>query len=111
MEKGKEMAKKKEPDKLAQDAAAALAAGMSYGKWKAMQDNPVAVKKKDETPENWKICPHCGKPFKPRPKTRQIYCELYCQQAAQSIKRSEKNRERQQKYRERKKAERQANEC
>ena len=29
------MAKKREPDNLAKDAAAALAAKMSYGKWKA----------------------------------------------------------------------------
>ena len=34
--------KTNEPDKLAQDAAAALAAGMSYGKWKAMQE-PVKI--------------------------------------------------------------------
>ena len=104
------MAKKREMDNLAKDAAAALAAHMSYGKWKAMQDNPVAVKKKDETPENWKVCPHCGKSFKPREKTRQIYCELYCQQQAQALKRSEKNCERQKRYRERRKAERQQNE-
>lgn len=103
--------KKKEMDNLAKDAASALAAGMSYGRWKALQDNPVAVKKKDEIPENWKVCPHCGKSFKPRPKSRQIYCEVYCQQQAQAIKSSEKNRERQQRYRDRKKAERQANEC
>ena len=102
--------KKKEMDNLAKDAAAALAAGMSYGRWKAMQENPVAVKKKDETPENWKVCPHCGKSFKPRKGCRQIYCEFYCQQAAQEIRRSEKNRERQQKYRDRKKAEREENE-
>ena len=106
MVKGKTMAKKREMDNLAKDAAAALAAGMSYGKWKAMQDNSVAVKKKDEKPEDWKVCPHCGKSFKPRPKSRQIYCEAYCQQQAQAIKRSEKNRERQKQYRDRKKAER-----
>ena len=37
--------KKKELDKLAKDAAAALAAGMSYGRWKAMQDFPVVIEK------------------------------------------------------------------
>ena len=31
------MAKKKAPDKLAQEVSQALAAGMSYGKWKATQ--------------------------------------------------------------------------
>ena len=34
----KEKAKKKEMDNLAKDAAAAKAAGMSYGQWKAMQE-------------------------------------------------------------------------
>lgn len=41
------MAKKKEPDKLAQDAAKALAAGMSYGRWKAMQ--PQAKPKENDS--------------------------------------------------------------
>lgn len=51
------MAKKKEMDNLAKDAAAALAAGMSYGKWKAMQD-PVKIEEPnpDEIPEGYKIC-------------------------------------------------------
>ena len=42
---------KKEPDKLAQDAAAARAANMSYGKWKAMQE-PVkpATRKIEKRP-------------------------------------------------------------
>ena len=57
------MAKKTEPDKLAQDAAAALAAGMSYGKWKAMQD-PVKIYKKQDLEPGWKLCAWCGKPFK-----------------------------------------------
>ena len=72
------MAKKKEPDKLARDAAAALAAGMSYGKWKALQDNPVPQKKVDGIPEGWKACKRCGKLFKPKAKT-QKYCEALCQ--------------------------------
>ena len=103
------MAKKKEMDNLAKDAAAALAAHMSYGKWKAMQDNSVAVKKKDEIPESWKVCPHCGKSFKPTKGTPQKYCEMFCQQQAQALRRSKKNCERQKRYRERKKAERQQN--
>jgi hypothetical protein len=77
------MARKKEPDKLAQDAAAALAAGMSYGKWKAMQE-PVKIEKKaEEIPEGWLICKQCGKPFKPKTYRKQKYCEMSCQQAAQ----------------------------
>lgn len=76
------MAKKKEPDKLAQDAAAALAAGMSYGKWKAMQGNPVVIKKPDIVPDGWLVCNYCGKAFKPKTKRKQLYCEPICQAAA-----------------------------
>lgn len=78
------MAKKyKGPDKLALDAAAAKAAGMSYGRWKAMQDNPIVVKNVEEIPEGWRICQHCKKPFKPNQYgTKQIYCELSCQRQA-----------------------------
>lgn len=77
------MAKKKAPDKLAQDAAAALAAGMSYGKWKAMQD-PVKIEKPklDEVPEGWRKCKRCGEPFKPNKYGRnQIYCDIVCQKS------------------------------
>lgn len=78
------MAKKKEMDNLAKDAAAALAAGMSYGYWKAMQDKPVVIEKKEGPPEGWKVCPRCGKEFKPTQKRgKQIYCELECQKEAQ----------------------------
>lgn len=82
------MAKKKEMDKLAKDAAAALAAGMSYGKWKAMQDKPVVVEPKPgELPEGWRICEWCGKPYKPYSRRAQKYCELRCQQAASYARR------------------------
>lgn len=77
------MAKKKEPDKLSQEVAAALATGMSYGKWKAMQ-NPVKITK--SLPEGWIKCAWCGKPFKPATKRRQRYCESFCQRAAQRAK-------------------------
>lgn len=70
------MVSKKEQDMLAQDAAAAKAAGMSYGNWKAMQTNPVKVKK--EIPDGWKVCQYCGKPYKPKTKRPQLYCEAYC---------------------------------
>ena len=81
-EKGKTMGrKKKEPDRLAQDVSAATAAGMSYGKWKAMQNNPVTIEKK--IPEGWQICDYCGKPYKPKTKRPQRYCEAECQRKAQ----------------------------
>ena len=86
--------KKKEMDNLAKDAAAALAAGMSYGRWKAMQDKPVVIEKKEETPEGWKTCLRCGKPFKASKYGKgQKYCEYECQRAAQSERNREKMRE------------------
>lgn len=71
----------KEPDKLAQDVSKALAAGMSYGKWKAMQDRPVKVKK--GIPVGWKVCQYCGDPYKPSSGRRQFYCGADCQRKAQ----------------------------
>ena len=103
--------KKKEMDNLAKDAAVALAAGMSYGKWKAMQDFPVVIeketgrilvldkpavieKKAEEIPESWRTCKRCGKPFKPNKFGRtQVYCEYECQRAAQMERNRAKMRE------------------
>ena len=70
------MAKQKQPDKLSQDAAEALAAGMSYGKWKGLQ--PLVKIEKQEIPEGWKLCAFCGKPFKPKAKSNQKYCDSVC---------------------------------
>ena len=72
------MGRKKKPDKLAQDAAKALAAGLSYGKWRAMQQ-PVEIEK--GIPEGWKVCPQCGKAFK-SVKGKKIFCEPYCRNMA-----------------------------
>jgi hypothetical protein len=69
--------KNTEPDKLAQDAAAAKAANMSYGKWKAMQE-PVKIER-NGIPDGWLICAYCGIPFKPTTKRRQFYCGAACQ--------------------------------
>ena len=80
------MARKK-MDKLAQDAKKALAAGMSYGKWKAMQE-PVKVEK--ELPEGWKVCPQCGKPFKSSQGKK--YCDIYCREQAYAPKAREAQR-------------------
>lgn len=78
----KERAKKKEMDNLAKDVAAALAAGMSYGRWKAL--NPYTKDQEEEpaVPEGLLICKRCGKPFKPKSYRKQVYCEYECQQAA-----------------------------
>lgn len=63
---------RKKADKLAQDASKAIAAGMSYGKWKAMQQ---PVKAESGLPEGWKICPQCGKKFKAGKNKK--FCEAY----------------------------------
>ena len=73
------MAKKKEMDKLAQDAAAAKAAGMSYGRWKAMQEPVEPPKRKVKGTAC--ICPRCGKTFYQNGKKR-IYCDSVCQREA-----------------------------
>jgi hypothetical protein len=68
---------RKKVDKLAQDASKAIAAGMSYGKWKAMQQ---PVKTENGLPEGWKICPQCGKKFKAGKNKK--FCEAYCRNMA-----------------------------
>lgn len=86
--------KKKKPDKLARDAAAAKAARMSYGKWKAMQ-KPAKVEKK--IPDGWQVCQYCGKPFKPKTKRKQKYCDVGCQKSAlyeRNKKKQERDRKR-----------------
>ena len=74
------MAKKQKIDKLAQEVSMAFDAGMSYGKWKAMQD-PVMYEKPTDC--ELVVCKYCGKQFKPKVKKRQIYCDIYCQKKAQ----------------------------
>ena len=66
--------KKKEMDKLAWENAQALAAGMSYGKWKAMQV-PVKPIPKLEEVKKPKLCRHCGKELIGKQK---YYCDAYC---------------------------------
>lgn len=96
------MAKKtREPDRLAQDAAAALAAGMTYGKWKAMQE-PVK-KVPVQIPEGWKACAYCGKPFKT--KQGKKFCEIGCRNDAYAEKNKQLKAEYMKGYRERKTAE------
>lgn len=72
------MAKKNEPDKLARDAAAARAAGMSYGKWRAMQPVvPVEPKKPAEIYREH-TCAYCGCKFVRYDKKAKKYCGYRC---------------------------------
>lgn len=65
-------------DNLARDAMLAREAGMTYGRWKAMQKPAKPVKK--EIPEGWKECPQCGKLFKAAQKKK--YCNIECRTIA-----------------------------
>ena len=68
------MAKRK-IDRLSRDAAAAKAASMSYGKWKALQlpDKPAPPPKPKNTIEV--KCQWCGKTFYQTDKRHRKYCE------------------------------------
>ena len=79
---GVTMAKKM--DKLTLDAAAALAAGMSYGKWKAMQPTPAKPKPVPVLPDGWKQGPWCNVHFKAN--GNQKYCDIQCQKQAQKAR-------------------------
>ena len=92
------MARKKKPDKLAIEAGMAKAAGMSYGKWKAMQQ-PEKVE--GAIPEGWLVCEHCGRVFKPKTKRPQKYCEVGCQREAWNLAHKESNAKYMREYRER----------
>lgn len=62
------------------NAMLASQAGMSYGKWKALQPVVPIATKKEEIPEGWKACEYCGKQFKPRNGKR--FCDGECRKAA-----------------------------
>ena len=70
-------------DNLARNAMLAKQAGMSYGKWKAMQPIvPVAKKELEETKKE-KVCPWCGNKFvTSKFNGKQKYCNTVCQQTA-----------------------------
>lgn len=81
-------------DNLAKDAAAALKAGMSYGRWKAMQD-PVVIERK--IPDGWQVCRCCGKPFKPKKRGTQKYCDNYCMRRVVNERYRKRSKERERK--------------
>lgn len=63
-------------DNLARDSIAALAAGMSYGKWKALQEQkPIMPRQeKDVYSEFKKKCEWCGTEFMFSRKTQRFCC-------------------------------------
>ena len=69
-------------DNLARNTMLAKQAGMSYGKWKAMQ--PLVKKIPVVIPDGWKPCEFCGKPFK-RTQGRR-FCDIGCRNQAYAEK-------------------------
>ena len=77
-------------DVLAMEAMLAKQAGMSYGRWKAMQE-PQEPKEK-ELPDGWLKCERCGQPFKKKAGKR--FCDLDCRMKAYEAQLKIKNAER-----------------
>lgn len=85
---------KNEIDRLTQENAAALAAGMSYGKWKAKQYVAQAAAKSPavaETPQYRHVCEYCGQEFFIKAKRQQKYCCEECRREASYQREREKN--------------------
>lgn len=102
------MAKKKELDKLSLDMIECKKAGFGchYGAWKATQDRPVVIQKKEIEPKfGYGICKHCGKQFIKTSNLRRFYCDAICQREANIARGREKYREYYRAYMERKRAE------
>lgn len=68
-------------DNLAKDSIAASAAGMSYGKWKAMQEHkPIKPRQENSLDAGYKKkCEWCGVEFMFSRKT-QRFCSMRCYQ-------------------------------
>lgn len=79
------MARNREMDNLAKDAAAALAAGMSYGRYMALRYKPPvrerpSTKKdtsKKEVPKGARVCVICGEVFYTK-MPHQLCCSKEC---------------------------------
>lgn len=80
-------------DNLARNAMLAKQAGMSYGKWKALQ--PRVEPQKPHKSEWERVCPYCGKTFVKKSNRVQTYCDYYCRNEAQKerdrIRKGKKN--------------------
>ena len=84
------MAKKNEPDKLAQEVSQAIAAGMSYGKWKAMQPRAEIPIKPPVTAFKELTCAFCGSKFVDGCNRRLKYCGDRCKARAAAQRAYEK---------------------
>lgn len=64
-------------DQLTEDAVAARKAGLSYGKYKALQ-NPVVIEKKSKIGIETDRCVVCGCEFMPTDNRRRKVCGAKC---------------------------------
>ena len=72
---------KEKVDQLAIDAAAARAAGLSYGKWRAMQSQKQIEPKPPKECYIKRACPACGVEFIVSERgNRKKYCSEACKQ-------------------------------
>lgn len=75
-------------DNLTRDVMAANAAGMSYGKWKAMHPNTSELHSQEKIDiyidERIKTCPICGREFIPSPYSNK-YCSKPCSEEANRV--------------------------
>ena len=66
-------------DNLARNAMLAKQAGMSYGKWKALQPRvEVKVQKETKPLTNESKCIRCGTVFYKADKRKRLYCNEEC---------------------------------
>lgn len=79
-------------DKLAADSAAALAAGMSYGKYMALKHKPVQRKPEPKKPEGDRVCKVCGAWFFAKVHN-QLTCSHKCSVENGRLKANERARE------------------
>lgn len=70
-------------EKLSQDVAAARSAGLSYGKWKALQNEEQIKPKKVpvELPRLKRTCEHCGKVFYKEDRKAKRFCCVSCRES------------------------------
>ena len=80
---------KQYPDNLSRDADMALAANMSYGKWKAMQEPVKITPKKNLIKIQTDICAYCGCEFTSNDNRNRKYCGDRCRK----LHNSEHNRQ------------------
>ena len=82
------MGRKRKPDRLDIESKKATEAGMSYGRWKALQKPDVIVPPKPKKMIEMK-CEVCGKVFYQTDKRNRKYCGDECRQVASYEQRTE----------------------